>query len=148
MTQQPDKQDPAKPAEGSAGYLPPVSPGRSVPAAGAAGGTEASGIPVSELPVQGAGPAEKRVTRAGMVWVSVATALVLLVLLIIFILHNQDYVQVRFLGLEGAVSLGMALFIAAVAGGVLVAIAGAARIIQLRTAAHRRAQAIRTPTVK
>jgi uncharacterized integral membrane protein len=83
-----------------------------------------------------------------MVWVSVATALVLLVLLIIFILQNQDYVQVRFLGLEGAVSLGMALFIAAVAGGVLVAIAGAARIIQLRTAAHRRAQAIRTPMVK
>lgn len=84
-----------------------------------------------------------------MVWVSVATALVLLVLLIVFILQNQDYVQVRFLGLEGAVSLGMALFIAAVAGGVLVAIAGAARIIQLRTAAHRRAAQVgQRPPVK
>lgn len=148
MTQQPNHQDPAKPREGRAGYLPPESPGRTVPGAGTTGGTDASRVPASERPVPAAAPPEKRVTRAGMVWVSVATALVVLVLLIVFILQNQDYVQVRFLGLEGAVSLGMALFIAAVAGGVLVAIAGAARIIQLRTAAHRRAQAVRTPTVK
>ncbi|WP_458111152.1 LapA family protein [Arthrobacter sp. R1-13] len=148
MTQQPNHQDPPEPREARAGYVTPESPGRSVPAAGTAGGTEASRIQASERPVPAAAPAERRVTRAGMVWVSVATALVVLVLLIVFILQNQDYVQVRFLGLEGAVSLGMALFIAAVAGGVLVAIAGAARIIQLRTAAHRRAQAVRTPTVR
>lgn len=153
MTQQPNHQDQAKPGEGPADYLPPVSTGRistgrNVPASGPVDGTDTSRIPASERPMPGPAPKEKRVTRAGMVWVSVATALVLLVLLIVFILQNQDYVQVRFLGLEGAVSLGMALFIAAVAGGVLVAIAGAARIIQLRTAAHRRAQAVRTPTVK
>lgn len=149
MTQQPNNQDQAKPDEGRADHLPPVGTGRDVPATRPAGGTDASRIPASERPMPGAAPTEKRVTRAGMVWVSVATALVVLVLLIIFILQNQDYVQVRFLGLEGAVSLGMALFIAAVGGGVLVAIAGAARIIQLRTAAHRRAaQAVRTPTVK
>jgi uncharacterized integral membrane protein len=47
-------------------------------------------------------------------------------------------VQVKFFGLEGVVALGLALFIAAVAGGVLVAMAGAARIIQLRAADHRR----------
>ncbi|MDR6508802.1 lipopolysaccharide assembly LapA domain-containing protein [Arthrobacter oryzae] len=77
-------------------------------------------------------------TRAGMVWAAVATALAVMVLLIVFILQNQDYVQVRFFGLEGAVPLGIALFIAAVGGGILVAVAGAARIIQLRAAAHRR----------
>ncbi|MGX9900628.1 LapA family protein [Arthrobacter sp. SA17] len=148
MTQQPNHQDPAKPHEGQADYVAPHNPGRSMPAAGTAGGTEASRIPASERHVPAAASPEKRVTRAGMVWVSVATALVVLVLLIVFILQNQDYVQVRFLGLEGAVSLGMALFIAAVAGGVLVAIAGAARIIQLRTAAHRRAHAVQTATVK
>jgi uncharacterized integral membrane protein len=81
---------------------------------------------------------ERRVTRAGMIWVAVASALVVLVLLIIFILQNQELVQVKFFGLEGAVSLGMSLFIAAVGGGVLVAVSGAARIIQLRAAAHRR----------
>jgi uncharacterized integral membrane protein len=87
-------------------------------------------------------PEQRQVTRAGMVWVAVASALVVLILLIAFILQNQDYVQVRFFGLQGSVALGVALFIAAVGGGVLVAIAGAARIIQLRLAAHR--QRVRT----
>ncbi|MET1065260.1 MAG: lipopolysaccharide assembly protein LapA domain-containing protein [Arthrobacter sp.] len=80
---------------------------------------------------------KRQVTRAGMVWVTVACALVVLILLIVFILQNQEYVLVKFFGFEGSVPLGIALFIAAVGGGVLVAIAGAARIIQLRVAAHR-----------
>jgi uncharacterized integral membrane protein len=88
-------------------------------------------------PAGPAGPEHHQVTRAGMVWAAVASALVVLILLIVFILQNQDYVRVKFFGLEGAVSLGVALFIAAVGGGALVAIAGAARIIQLRLAAHR-----------
>jgi lipopolysaccharide assembly protein A len=67
-----------------------------------------------------------------MIWVAVSAALVLFVLLIIFFLQNQDRVTVHYLGAAGELSLGMALFIAAVAGGILVAIAGAARILQLR----------------
>jgi uncharacterized integral membrane protein len=114
-------QPPPDAARGGAGV--PLNPERSAPA-----GTP-TGVPGIE---------ERHVTRAGMVWAAVATALAVMVLLIVFILQNQDYVQVRFFGLEGAVSLGIALFIAAVGGGVLVAIAGAARIIQLRAAAHRR----------
>ena len=91
--------------------------------------------PPAETPAPA--PEPRHVTRAGMVWVAVASALVVLILLIAFILQNQEYVQVKFFGLAGAVPLGIALFIAAVGGGVLVAIAGAARIIQLRIAAHR-----------
>jgi uncharacterized integral membrane protein len=56
-----------------------------------------------------------------MIWTAVATALAL-VLLIVFILQSQHRVQVRFFGLEGTVALGMAVFIAAVAGGVLVSV--------------------------
>jgi len=67
-----------------------------------------------------------------MIWVALSAGLILLVLLIIFILQNQDRVTVNYLGVSGDLSLGMALFIAAVAGGVLVAIAGAVRILQLR----------------
>lgn len=70
-----------------------------------------------------------------MIWVAVSATLVLLVLLIIFILQNQDRVTVHYLGAAGELSLGIALLIAAVAGGILVAIAGAARIMQLRS--HR-----------
>ena len=137
MSEQPRDQDPTKPGNRRA-ELPPQVPTEGVPGAGTDGGMQSRATPPSGSPVVGADVEGRRVTRAGMVWVSVATALVLLVLLIVFILQNQDYVQVRFFGLEGAVTLGMALFIAAVGGGVLVAIAGAARIIQLRAAAHRR----------
>lgn len=95
------------------------------PAAGAATGT-------------GTGVADRRqVTRTGVIWVAVVAALVLLILLIIFILQNQEQALVKFLGLEGSVPLGMALFIASVTGGVLVAAAGGARILQLRASAHR-----------
>ena len=81
--------------------------------------------------------AEQRVTRAGVVWAAVVAALVLLILLIIFIMQNQEQVAIRYLGMEGSVPLGMALFIASVTGGVLVAISGGARILQLRYNAHR-----------
>lgn len=87
---------------------------------------------------QGAYAAPKpRTTRAGVVWAAVVVALLALILLIIFILQNQQPVDVFFLGLAGTVPLGMALFIAGVAGGVLVAAAGAARIIQLRSDARK-----------
>jgi uncharacterized integral membrane protein len=72
-----------------------------------------------------------------MIWVAVSAGLILLILLIIFILQNEDRVTVHYFGVAGELSLGMALFIASVAGGVLVAIAGAARILQLRTERRR-----------
>jgi uncharacterized integral membrane protein len=78
------------------------------------------------------------VTRAAVVWVAVAVGLLVLVLLIIFFIQNQDQVLVRFLGFEGSLALGLTLFIAAVGGGILVALAGSARIVQLRLQDHRR----------
>ena len=88
----------------------------------------------AEAPPKGRSP---RMTRAGAVWVAVAAALLLLVLLIVFILQNPTKVEVHFLGLQGTLSLGMALLIAAVGGGVVVAIAGTARVTQLRMNARR-----------
>jgi uncharacterized integral membrane protein len=82
-------------------------------------------------------PREPRVTRTGAAWVATAVALVLLVLLIVFILQNSTKVEVQFLGMTGTIPLGMALLIAAVGGGVLVAIAGVARVTQLRLHARR-----------
>jgi|GEM_PF-2481196 len=82
-------------------------------------------------------PSASTVTRAGTVWVAVVVALILLVLLIIFILTNQVSVNIMFLGLESSLPLGVALLMAAVAGGLLVAAAGVARILQLRLKARR-----------
>lgn len=157
MTQTPRGFDPHDPNDDvTAQYRVPAdapsgSAGAQYPAEGPASGTDlVTGPPAPETPAPGGetprppapetpapAPEPRHVTRAGMVWAAVACALVVLILLIAFILQNQEYVQVKFFGLAGAVPLGIALFIAAVGGGVLVAIAGAARIIQLRLAAHR-----------
>jgi len=135
MTQHSHDYDPNETAPASAQAQPvnperPVQPGNPEPVP--------PGATAGPAPAAPPAPEDRRVTRAGMVWAAVATALAVMVLLIVFILQNQDYVQVRYFGLEGAVPLGIALFIAAVGGGILVAVAGAARIIQLRAAAHRR----------
>lgn len=117
---------------------PAAEVGQTRPGTAALPGYDGTSTPPAGTPSAGREEPKRQVTRAGMIWVSVASALVVLVLLIVFILQNQELVQVKFFGLEGAVSLGIALFIAAVGGGVLVAMAGAARIIQLRAAEHRR----------
>lgn len=146
MTQQPGAPLPGGPASPSSGYAPDgtnTDGNTQAPAGGTETAARRAETRETSLPAGRPGPAgaavpeHHPVTRAGMVWAAVASALVVLILLIAFILQNQDYVRVKFFGLEGAVSLGIALFIAAVGGGALVAIAGAARIIQLRLAAHR-----------
>ena len=76
-------------------------------------------------------------TRASAVWVATGAALLLLILLIVFVLQNSTKVEVHFIGLTGTIPLGMALLIAAVGGGVVVAIAGVARVAQLRMNARR-----------
>ncbi|MCW2787685.1 MAG: LapA family protein [Marmoricola sp.] len=77
------------------------------------------------------------ITRASAAWVAIAVALVLLVLLIVFILQNQTRDEIKFLGFDGTVPAGIAMLIAAVAGGCLVAVAGIARMVQLRRIVRR-----------
>lgn len=76
-------------------------------------------------------------TRAAAAWAATASALVVLVLLIILILQNQDTVTVNYLGLSGDLPLGVALLIAAVAGGAFVTIVGIVRLTQLRRNVRR-----------
>ena len=76
-------------------------------------------------------------TRAAAAWLATAVSLVILVLLIILILENQETVEVSYLGLQGALPLGTALLIAAVAGGAIVTIVGVIRLTQLRIMARR-----------
>jgi uncharacterized integral membrane protein len=96
----------------------------------------------------GANGDPRRPTRAALVWTATVAVLVLLGLLIVFILQNQEQVSVQYFGLVGSVPLGIALSIAAVLGGLFVAVTGAIRIVQLRTAATRlrRRSPTRPPT--
>ena len=86
-------------------------------------------------------------TRAAAAWLATAVALVLLVLVIILIMQNQNVVMLHYLGFTGSLPLGMALFIAAVAGAVVVAVVGVVRLTQLRVAA-RRQQGLQTEREK
>jgi uncharacterized integral membrane protein len=82
-------------------------------------------------------------TRASGTWVAVVIALVVLALLLIFILRNLQTVAINFLGMEGSMPLGVAMLVAALGGGVLVALVGAARILQLRRATKKAHKALR-----
>ncbi len=86
-----------------------------------------------------------RRTRISGLWVSVGFFAVVLLLLLIFILQNGAKVDISYMGAHGHLPLGVALLLSAVCGVLLVVLAGAARISQLRTVArrHRRADAKR-----
>jgi uncharacterized integral membrane protein len=82
-------------------------------------------------------------TRASSVWVAVAVGVVLLILLIDFIAQNNRRVPIHFFTLSGRVSEALALLVAAVGGAVVVLMAGAARIIQLRVSTRRHNRKVR-----
>jgi uncharacterized integral membrane protein len=64
-------------------------------------------------------------------------ALLLLIVLIVFVLQNPTPVVLHFLGWSGTLDVGMAMLIAAVTGGLLVATVGVARLTQLRIRGRR-----------
>jgi uncharacterized integral membrane protein len=78
-------------------------------------------------------------TRTSMVWTMVGIGVVLLFAILVFILQNGQ--RVRFLMVNGTLPLGAALLFAALLGALLVLVAGAARVLQLRVVSrrHRRA---------
>jgi lipopolysaccharide assembly protein A len=76
-------------------------------------------------------------TRTSMVWTMVGIGVILLVAILVFILQNGQGVRVRFLMANGTLPLGVALLFAALLGALLVLVAGAARVLQLRVVARR-----------
>lgn len=79
-------------------------------------------------------------TRASAVWTATAVAIVVLVLLAIFIAQNTRDVEVRYFTATGRAPLSVALLLATVLGMLVVLLAGAARILQLRVRARRAAR--------
>ena len=90
------------------------------------------GVPAARQPA----PAGDHASRTAMAWGVTILGLVLLVLLIVFIAQNQVTVPLRYFGFEGTVNLGLALLVAAVTGGFVVAAVGGARILKLRAQAR------------
>jgi uncharacterized integral membrane protein len=88
--------------------------------------------PPSDVPSGTLAPSPSGPTRISAAWVATAVALVLLVLLLIFILQNLQQVRLHYLGFSPKMPIGVAMLVAAVAGGVVVAITGGLRVIQIR----------------
>jgi lipopolysaccharide assembly protein A len=60
-----------------------------------------------------------------------------LIVVMIFIIQNAHAVNISFLGAHLRLSLAVALFLAAIAGALVMAVAGTARITQLRQKMRR-----------
>ena len=118
----------ADPATDPGGLRIPVAPDRTTePVAPPSGPTAAS---------EGTAAAVRR-SRTGGLWVGLILSALVLLLLLVFILQNNEPVLISFFALEGVLPSGVALLLAAIAGMLLVAIPGSLRILQLRRAARR-----------
>ena len=120
MTSEPDQAATVGPAaDGAADQPDPAAP--------------VGGQPTTRDPLRG--------SRTSGTWAAVLLLTVVLILLAVFILQNTQRVQVSFFGWEGRPPLSAALLIAAAGGAVLVATAGALRILQLRRRVKRERKA-------
>jgi len=100
--------------------------------------------PTREFPATPAPrPGSRQHSRISGMWVGLILSAVVLLFLLIFILQNLDPVAIHFLGADGRLPTGVALLLGAIAGILLVAIPGSARIVQLRRTARREAKRLR-----
>jgi uncharacterized integral membrane protein len=76
-------------------------------------------------------------TRLSGAWTALIAGIAALLLVLVFILQNQQTVHLTFLVFHGNLPLAVALLLAVVSGAVLVLAFGGARILQLRRVARR-----------
>lgn len=111
---QPEAPQPAEAAQPEPTHPEPAQPGP-------------AGLPQHTLPR----------TRLSGLWVAIGCFAIILIFLLIFILQNDHTVDIGFLGAHGHLPLGVAMLFAAIVGIGLAALAGTARILQLRATVRR-----------
>lgn len=79
----------------------------------------------------------ERQTRLSGAWTALATGVVALAVILVFILQNLQSVEVHFVSFQGSLPLAVALLFAMILGAVVVLAFGAGRILQLRLVARR-----------
>src|ERR1700674_5704707 len=87
----------------------------------------------------------ERQTRLSGAWTAIVIGLVALVVILVFVLQNQQSVEVTFLMFTGHLPLAVALLFALILGAVIVFAFGAARILQLRMVAGRARRHVPSP---
>lgn len=99
------------------------------------GGPAPGAQPEAEAPTHGFNSRGKvRTTRAGAWWTALVVVALVSIAFLVFIAQNAEAVTITFLGLEGDLSLAVALLLSAALGALVVAVPGIVRITQLRRA--------------
>ncbi|WP_037175176.1 lipopolysaccharide assembly protein LapA domain-containing protein [Rhodococcus sp. UNC363MFTsu5.1] len=98
--------------------------------------------PAAEPPVDPAQAALDRHTslghtKAAATWTGLVIGVVVLILLLVFILQNLDQVALQLFFWEFSLPLGVSLLLAAIAGALIMALAGGVRIVQIRRVAKK-----------
>ena len=93
-------------------------------------------VPTETVPTERVPPR----TRVSGIWVASIAAVVVLLVLLIFILQNGASVKINIFGANPTLPIGVALLLAAVLGALLVALVGAARVVQLRRTTRKMAR--------
>jgi uncharacterized integral membrane protein len=96
---------------------------------------EGTGPEVPEDP----GSAEARkgpldVTRTASAWIGLVVGALILILLLVFVLQNNENTKLSILAWDFTLPLGVSMLFAAIAGALIMALAGGTRILQLRKA--------------
>ncbi|MGZ4532915.1 MAG: LapA family protein, partial [Mycobacteriaceae bacterium] len=80
------------------------------------------------------------VTRTASAWTGLVVGALILILLLVFVLQNNENTKLSILVWDFTLPLGVSMLFAAIAGALIMALAGGARILQLRKAYknHRR----------
>ena len=75
---------------------------------------------------------EVKKSLAGTTWVALIVGVLLLILLLVFILQNQESAELQLLGWTMTFPIGVGMLIAAIVGALIMALVGGVRIVQLR----------------
>lgn len=76
-------------------------------------------------------------TKAAATWTGLVIGVLVLILLLVFILQNLDKVGLKLFFWEFSLPLGVSLLLAAIAGALIMALAGGVRILQIRRLAKK-----------
>lgn len=80
-------------------------------------------------------------TRTGATWTAIFVGSLLLIVLLVFIVQNQEPTKVVFLQWDVSLPLGVLLLVAAIIGVLGTSLVGAARMVQVWRAARKSAKA-------
>ena len=100
-------------------------------------------LPESPAPIEIPGQSIVPRTRTGVAWWALGFSMLLLILVLIFVLQNLSPASTSFFSIKWTLPLGLDLLLAALLGGVIAFLLGAARMLQLRRVARHYARSRR-----